>query len=75
MVKHCNFTVNDILNNLAFYEVLSLFEIYQKEVEEKNKQQEKENENMEAQMADMRSSMNRNFNNMNMNNNMQLPKI
>lgn len=44
MVKECHFTDIGLLHEFAFYEVCDLFDIYQKEIEEKNKQAKKDNE-------------------------------
>lgn len=48
------FTANDLLHELAFYEVLDLLTKWQEDVKERNKQQEAENEKYEGMMSDMR---------------------
>ena len=51
-VKEIGLTAHDVLDELAFYEILSLIEKWQEDVKERNKQQEKENERYENMMAD-----------------------
>ena len=70
MVKECHFTDIGLLHEFAFYEVCDLFDIYQKEIEEKNKQAKKDNE----QMANMQSNMNRSMSNNPMSN-ISMPKM
>ena len=59
---------------ITFYEVCDLFDIYQKEIEEKNKQAKKDNEQMEMDMANMQSNMNRSMTNNPMSN-ISMPKM
>lgn len=58
MVKDMHFTLHDILNNLAYYEILYLVDKYSEEVKEKNKQQEEERDRMDSEMHKMRMQMN-----------------
>lgn len=74
MVKECHFTDIGLLHEFAFYEVYDLFDIYQKEIEEKNKQAKKDNEQMEVDMANMQSNMNRSMSNNPMSN-ISMPKM
>ena len=74
MVKECHFTDIGLLHEFAFYEVCDLFDIYQKEIEKKNKQAKKDNEQMEVDMANMQSNMNRSMSNNPMSN-ISMPKM
>lgn len=67
MVKEVRFSVHDIMEELFFYDVYYLFDMWQKEVEERNKQQKEENDKMDGQMAEMRRSMSHNMNQNNTN--------
>lgn len=53
-VKEIGFTAQDLLHELAFYEILDIIAKWQEDVKEKNKQQEAENERYDSMMSDMR---------------------
>lgn len=74
MVKECHFTDIGLLHEFAFYEVCDLFDMYQKEVEEKNKQVQKDNERMESDMVSMKQGMTTQMSNQSLNN-ITMPQI
>lgn len=57
--KEMNISYKD-LNDMPFFEILNIIEVYQENVKEQNKQHEMENKRMESQMSDIKNQYNYN---------------
>lgn len=63
------------MNNMSFFEILNILDLYTENMKEQQKQQEKENKRMEKQMSSMQNKYNYNDiqKQMNSNNNFKQP--
>lgn len=67
--KEMNFSYND-MNQMQFFEILNILDVYKENMEEQKKQNDKENKKMEKQMSSMQNKYNYNDIQKQMNQNM-----
>ena len=79
LTKEMNLSYSDF-NNMNFFEILNIIQIYDEHMKEERKQQEKENKKIEKQMSSMQNQykyndMQRQMQNNNFNNNFNMPNM
>lgn len=57
--KELNITYKD-MNDMPFFEILTILDVYKTNMEEQRKQQESENDSMEQRMTEMQNKYNMN---------------